>query len=116
LRLQLPASGIAPQTFGVPAPPQTKPPVHPPQSMGAPHPLSTMPQYLPDGAWSQVVNTHTPESGAAPQKFGIPLPPQVYPGVSQASLQWMVLRLQFSPISPQYCGAGKPGVEGGLQT
>jgi hypothetical protein len=108
---QVPASIMAPQMLGVPAPPQVKPPEHPPQSMGVPQPLSTKPQYLPEGPWSQTVGVQTPESSMAPHWFGIPPPPQVYPGVSQVVPQSQDPSMHPLPIRLQYCPP-----PGGLQT
>jgi hypothetical protein len=42
--VHVPESGAAPQTLGVPAPPQDNPPEQFPQSISPPHPSPTLPQ------------------------------------------------------------------------
>jgi hypothetical protein len=94
---QRPESGLAPQTFGMPLPPQVNPPEQPPQSILPPQPSPTMPQYLPFG-WSHFVGVQAPESSAAPHTPGVPAPPQLWP-VGQ--LPQSILPPQPSPTTPQ---------------
>jgi hypothetical protein len=61
-------SGVQPQTFGVPPPPQVSSPVQVPQSRVPPQPSEMVPQFLPCAA--HVV-------GMQPHTFGVPPPPHV---------------------------------------
>ena len=93
-----PESEFAPQTFARPAPPQVCPSRHPPQSTEPPQPSPTMPQYLPF-ACVQLRRVHAPESGAKPQRFGMPSPPQLWPAGHPPQSIWPP---QPSPTMPQY--------------
>jgi hypothetical protein len=96
--VQVPESGAAPQTFGVPAPPHVKPPAQFPQSISPPQPSPTLPQYDPV-ACLQTVAAHVPESREAPHTLGVPAPPHVNPLLQPPQ---STDDPQLFPTTPQY--------------
>jgi len=95
--VQVPESGAAPHTFGVPAPPQVNPPEQFPQSISPPQPSPTLPQYEPV-ACLQTVAVQAPESREAPQTFAVPAPPQVKPLLQPPQ---SMVEPQLLPTTPQ---------------
>jgi hypothetical protein len=93
-------AGVAPQTPGVPPPPQVWPAGQPAQSMVRPQPSPTSPQYLPVGCWQVSAVQFV---GVEPHTPGIPPPPQVWPAGQPAQSR---TRPQPSPMLPQYLPVG----------
>src|SRR5579859_4280294 len=89
--------GVAPHTLGMPAP-HVSPAPQPPQSIRPPQPSPTMPQYLPY-IWLHDRRVHPPASGAKPQRFAMPSPPQLCPFGQPPQSIWPP---QPSPTMPQY--------------
>src|SRR5689334_19203451 len=93
------------QTFGVPAPPQTVPPVHfaVPQLSVPPQPFGMIPHWLGP---QTVIGWHTPPSGPVapppPQTLGTPPPPQTCGRVHPP-------QLVVTPPQPFGCGPHLPG-------
>jgi hypothetical protein len=83
----------APQTFGVPPPPQLFDPLQVPHWSVPPQPSLIAPQFL---LWAaQVVGVHA----LAPQTLGVPPPPQVSP---ESQLPHWSTALQPSLMEPQF--------------
>jgi len=93
--VQVPASGRAPHTLGVPEPPQLSPAGQVPQSSWPPQPSPTVPQYFPPVCW-QVMGVQVP--GVALQTFAT-LAPQVCPAGQVPQFIWPPQPL---PTVPQY--------------
>jgi len=84
---------LAPQTLGVPPPPQVSPVPHVPHWSTALQPSLMVPQFLPWAA--QVVGMQLP----APQTLAVPPPPQVCP---EPQLPQLRLPPQPSGTLPQF--------------